>query len=80
MTQRINVVQEVKVQIENIAASVNDFSLDVRGRNDDIAQIFQTSDDETASVLIKTDFINSRNRITPSSEFNKTEVGYTLSG
>lgn len=81
MKQTTNVSQEVKVQVPNIAVSINDISLDTRSRNDEVSQIFKTSDDDdTARLLIRTNFTSFKNRITPSNEYNKTDYGYNING
>ena len=70
---------EVKVNAANIAASINDVSLEIRSRNDDISQTFNNRDDDnTAKLLIRTNFTNKFYRATPSNEYNKTEVSYNI--
>ena len=68
---------EVKVNAANIAASINDVSLEIRSRNDDISQTFNNRDnDNTAKLLIRTNFTNKFYRAALSNEYNKTEVRY----
>ena len=71
--------QGLKVNVANIAASINDVNLEFRSRNDDVSQIFKTrDDDDTTKLLIRTNFTNKYNRITPSNEYNKTNVSYNI--
>lgn len=56
MVEKVNTTQEVKVQVPNIAASIVDLSLDLRGRKNDMWQTLMTNIDETASVYIRANF------------------------
>lgn len=57
-----NSSQEIKIQVENIAASVNDINVERNRGLNDFTQTFATKDDMTAFIEIKTNFTNKDHR------------------
>ena len=80
MSQAINKSLEIKVQVPNIAASINDLRLDLRSKSTtDVSQTFKTSDDETATLTVRSNFTN-KQRYNPTNEYNKTDIEYNIHG
>jgi hypothetical protein len=57
-----NSSQEIKLQVENIAASVNDVNVEKNRGLNDFTQTFTANDDSTALIEIKTNFTNKDQR------------------